>query len=134
VKNGISRTVIRQLLPGYVFFSSENPLNSLEWKQLSDEDYIYKPLSYGDGTKELSGSDLSFVQLLLRNNGLLDISKAVTEGSKARIIDGPLKELEGQIVKVNKRRRCAELEVDAMGIIGKVWLSFELLEETGAPG
>jgi transcription antitermination factor NusG len=65
---------------------------------------------------------------LLRQNGKFGISKAVLEGTKVKIIDGPLKELEGKIIKVNKRRKCAEIEIETFGTINKIWLAYELIE------
>jgi transcriptional antiterminator NusG len=128
VHRGISKKVWRQLLPGYVLFESSEPLNPLAWKRIYEDEHIYKALDYADGTRELMGNDLRFALMLKRRNGRLAVSKAVRTGTKIKIIDGPLKELEGKIIKVNKRRNCAEIEINASGIINRMWLGFEMIK------
>jgi transcription antitermination factor NusG len=100
----------------------------LDWKRIYGDEHIYKALNYADGTRELRGNDLRFALMLKRRNGRLAVSKAVQEGTKIKIIDGPLKELEGRIIKVNKRRNCAEIEIDTSGIINRIWLGFEMIK------
>jgi transcriptional antiterminator NusG len=130
VRGGVSKKVTRHLLPGYVFFESEEPVRTAQWKELCESAHVYRPLGYSNGSKELMGSDIFFIQLLLRRQGKLEVSKAVEEGSRVKIIEGPLKELEGNIIKLNKNRRCAEVEIESFGIVHKVWLSYEVVEET----
>jgi hypothetical protein len=55
--------------------------------------------------------------MLMRRNGRLAVSKAVRTWTKIKII------------KVNKRRNCAEIEIDAGGMINKLWLGFEMVRE-----
>jgi transcriptional antiterminator NusG len=129
VHRGISKKVWRQLLPGYVLFESGEPLSPLTWKRIFGDEHIYKALNYTDGTRELRGNDLHFVRMLAKRYGRLPISKAIAEGTKIKIVEGPLKELEGRIIKVNKRRRCAEIEIDTGGMINKIWLGFQFVEE-----
>jgi transcriptional antiterminator NusG len=88
---------------------------------------VYKALSYPDGSYALRGRDLDFVRLLMKNNGVYKISRAVSEGSKIKIIDGPLKDLEGGIIKVNRRKGRALVRIEGEGIINNIWLGFELL-------
>ncbi len=57
-----------------------------------------------DNTKKLRGHDLEFIQWLKRQNGMIGISKAIQIGTKIKIIDGPLKKYEGNIIKINKRQ------------------------------
>jgi transcriptional antiterminator NusG len=128
VKNKKSSHVVRQLLPGYVFFESEAALRAGDWATIKQDKHIYRPLSYVDGSKELRGDDLLFVELLERKRGLLGISKAIAEGTRVKIIDGPLKELEGKIIKVNRKRRCAEVAIESVGVVHRIWLSYELIK------
>jgi transcription antitermination factor NusG len=127
VKQGEHRKELRSLLPGYVFLASkEQPF----WDELIRFRYIIQPLRYGDGSMRLRGEDLEFVRWLQRHNGVIETSKAVEEGTKIRIVSGPLAEYEGKIVKVNKRRRCAAVRIESERITCTVWCSFDLVEET----
>ena len=57
------------------------------------------------------------------------ISKiAVEEGNQIRILSGPLKDLEGQIRKVNLHKRIAEVEMEFMGSRSVVYLGVEMVE------
>ena len=55
----------------------------------------------------------------------------VTVGEKRqiRIIDGPLKNLEGQIKKVNLHKRIAAVEAEFMGSKSLIHLGIEIVDE-----
>jgi transcriptional antiterminator NusG len=124
-KKGKSVKELRPVIPGYVFFSNNR---EPEWKEIRKYEHIYYPLCYSDNTKELRNNDLRFVKWLIRQNGVIGISKVIREGSRIKIIDGPLKEYEGKITKIKKRQKCAEIEIGTDKIINKIWLSYELIE------
>ena len=48
-------------------------------------------------------------------------------GNKIKIMEGPLKEWEGQIVKINKRQKCACVKIDGDGLKNTIWLSYEII-------
>jgi transcriptional antiterminator NusG len=127
VKNGKRYKEFRSLLPGYVFMVSDGlPV----WDMLIRFRYICRPLRYGDGTMCLRGGDLDFVRWLQRYNGVIETSKVIQEGTKIRIISGPLMDYEGKIIKVNKRQKCAAVRLVSEKIPCTVWLSFDFIEET----
>jgi transcriptional antiterminator NusG len=124
VKKGKTVKTVRPILPGYVFFEhGTEPL----WRELKKENNIFYPLAYSDSTKKLRNVDLKFVKWLKNKKGILKISKAVEEGKRIRIIDGPLKDYAGRIKKINKNRKCVEVEIETEKIINKIWLSYELI-------
>lgn len=49
-------------------------------------------------------------------------------GKKIKIMEGPLKELEGKIVKINKKQKCAGIKIDGEKINNIIWLSYEIIE------
>lgn len=77
----------------------------------------------------LRGGDLEFARWLQRHNGVIETSKVVQEGAKIKIISGPLREYEGKIIKVNKRQKCAAVQIVSEKIPCTVWLSFDFIEE-----
>jgi len=116
--------VKRALLPGYVFMESDvEP----DWKALKENSDILKPLAYDDGNMALRGRDLEFVFYLKYHGGFLGMSRAYKEGTRVRIIDGPLKAYEGSIVRLNTRRRSALIKIDEEGFVQNIWLPYELL-------
>jgi transcriptional antiterminator NusG len=127
VKGKKSIKELRPVLPGYVFFESGS---EPDWKGVAASKYIYYPLQYSDSGKQLKGSDLTFVKWLKTkngNNGVVKISKAMEIGNRIKIIEGPLKEMEGNIVRINKRQKCAEVKIEGEGIKHTMWLSYEYI-------
>jgi transcription antitermination factor NusG len=116
---------LRPLLPGYVFLHHDcEP----DWKKVNRLDYVYCALGYSDNSKVLRNKDLDFVHWVMRRNHIVEISKAVQVGTKVKIVSGPLKEWEGNIIRLNSRSKCAEVKIDTEGIAHKIWLSYELIK------
>ena len=124
-KNGKFAKESRPIIPGYVFIEAEN---EPDWKEICKLKYVYKPLRYSGNRKKLRGNDFEFVKWLKGHNGKIKTSKAAKIGTKIKIIEGPLKELEGRIVKINKRQKCAGVKIEGDGIKNIIWLSYELFE------
>jgi transcriptional antiterminator NusG len=128
IVNGKIENVLRSVIPGYVFFESENLLDIFTWKEICGMEYIFFPLKYADNEKGLRGNDLVFVNWLKRNNGLLKISKVIEIGKKIKVLEGPLKDYEGKIIKIRRRQKCVAIKLEGEGIENIVWLSYEYRE------
>ena len=76
----------------------------------------------------LQGGDRQFARWLFQYDGLLDFSKACREGSRIRIISGPLKDMEGKILRVDKRGRSGQVTLEFNGRTIPIWLGFELID------
>ncbi|GHU77809.1 hypothetical protein FACS189462_0670 [Spirochaetia bacterium] len=126
VKNGKMIKENRHIIPGYVFFSNNG---EPDWDKIMDCKYVHYPLKYSDNTKQMREYDMKFVQWLIRHNDGIKISKVIQIGTKIKIIDGPLKEYEGNIIKVNKRQKCVAVKINTEGIINTIWLSYEYIKE-----
>ena len=125
--NGKFKTILRTIIPGYVFFENDTDLDAFNWKEICKMEYIYYPLKYMDNGKILRGKDLEFVNWLKENNGILKISNVIKYDKKIKIINGPLKEYEGKIVKINKKQNCAGIKLDGEGIQNTIWLSYDYI-------
>lgn len=117
------------LFPGYVFFSVPK---GGELKRLHVEKLACRLLGEADDEWRLQGSDRLLVEKLRREEGLIGFSKAWYEGDRIRIQEGFLKEYEGNIIRVNRRARTAQVEIDFQGKKVSAWLGFELMAD-GAP-
>jgi len=113
------------LLPGYIFAYSKTQLDA---RRVCDLPHIQKVLRYADGSTALCGRDQAFADWLMQHNGIVGVSSAILEGDHVKVVSGPLKDLEGMIVKVDKRKQIAKVAFTTCGSIKHFWLSFEILE------
>ncbi len=115
----------RLLIPGYIFLYTENNIEVKKIKALSK---VYRVLQYDNGFRELLGSDYEYAKWIYRHNGRIGPSKALIEGSKVKVVDGPLANGIGNIIKLDKHKRRALVAFEFCDRIQKVSLSVVDLE------
>lgn len=116
------------LFPGYVFVYSHQPVLG---SALCADSNVLRLLTYDKEGKEscLVERDRVFAEKLLRTNGIVGALSAVQEGSYVRVNEGALRDFNGRVVKVDKRKRLAKVEMDILGDARSVWLAYRLLEK-----
>lgn len=114
------------LIKGYVFIyvpkgydiryirSDNNPYRILKWQ-----------LELG----KLFGDDYRYSEWVLEQDGLIGVSKAIKVNEMVKIVDGPLADFEGYIVKYSKRNRNCLVEVNFMNQTIRTWLPFEWTDQ-----
>jgi len=112
------------LLPGYVLFRSEAdiPAESIRFQN------VIKLLRNLEGSWHLRGSDRSFAEFVFEHNGVLGLSQARNLGDRVTMTDGPLKAMQGNIVKIDRRNRNGLVEFSFDDRVWRVWLAFELVD------
>ena len=126
-KDGRERLERRKLFPGYVFFRAEG-LDGHQVMEVQGLSHVIKLLRYEEGAYALSQQDLQFIAWLWQRGGALEVSRVYREGDRIRVIDGPLKDYEGQIVQVNLKRKSVAIQLTGKSLLGKVWCSVELVQ------
>lgn len=123
---GVTRLQNDVILKGYVFFETDGDaiINGL-----FPPNDILSVLSYSDGDWRLCGDDLEYAKWIFKYNGVLPLSKAYKVGDRIFIIDGPLKDLEGSITRIDKRNRSGQVTINFAGREQKVWLGFDIVKE-----
>ena len=116
------------ILHGYVLFEAPEDLPVLE--AIPKEDII-AILTDTDGDWRLFGRDEDYARWVFRHDGLLGLSRAYRVGDRIQIIDGPLKDMEGQITRIDRRNRGGQVTLSFGGQTMKVWLGFDIVEEYG---
>jgi transcription antitermination factor NusG len=129
IEHGKRKSVLRHLLPGYIFFGSDIKLNGNDLKTLLTNEYMIKFIGYADGTKEIRGSDLEFVYMFVRNEGKFEALEAVEIDSYVTVTDGVLKSFNGKVIKINRRRKCALIEFELFENNNRIWLSYKVIEK-----
>lgn len=128
-KNGKWEDRTVSLLPGYVFVISEEPTPLDQLRRVQD---VIRPLTYGPDDNEgyLSGQDRALALWLMQENGVVGNLDLVKEGAQIRIIGGLLENLNGRVVKVDRRKRLANVELEIVGSIHNIWLGINFMEAT----
>ena len=116
------------LFRGYAFVVSERPKELYE--ELKRIPALTKVLGReGDSFMALDEKEESMVKELGNKDHKTLLSRIkVGEQRTIRIIDGPLKNYEGNIVKVNLHRREAVDQVDFMGRAVELYMGIEMVE------
>lgn len=115
------------IMPGYIFFQAGErcaPVAPLP-------EGILKILTSVKGGHALMGDDAWFAKWLLDQDGVIGVSVAHRVDEKIRILQGPLKELQGSITRIDKRSRNAQVQLQVNGCRIQAWLPFEWLENAG---
>lgn len=131
---GAWRLVQERVLPGYVFIVTTKP-----------ETVFYELKQVPRFTSLLGKSDMGFIPLneqevhFLSRFGDRDhvshLSQVMVEkGNKIRILEGDLKNFEGEIVKINLHKRIAIVRVPFMGSSVDVHLGIEIVERVAMDG
>lgn len=84
-------------------------------------------MQYGYGESNLTGEDRLFAEWVLQCNGHVGLSKALLVGNKTRIIDGPLKDYEGSIRKIDRHKRRAWVDITIGDEVKSIQMYFEWL-------
>jgi len=123
---GVTRLQNDVVLKGYVFFETSADASIDGLFPFND---ILSVLRYSDGDWRLCGDDLEYAKWIFKYNGVLPLSKAYKVGDRIFINDGPLKDLEGSITRVDKRNRSGQVTINFAGRERKIWLGFDIVKE-----
>lgn len=127
--NGVTTLHDEVIIPGYVFFQA--PSDSAAHELIPVDDLI-SVLTYSDGDWRLFGEDENYAKFIFRYDGVLTLSKAHKVGERIVIVEGPLKELEGMITRIDKRNRSGQVTIHFAGREQKIWLGFDIVKELPA--
>lgn len=125
-RKGVWRHKEKILFPGYVFLYSED---KIEPEQIKRTPGLYKILNYDAEFMELHGSDYEYSMWIYKHQGCIETSKVLTIGRTVKVVDGPLLDGFGKIVKLDKHKRRVWVEFQFAGQLRTVTLSAECVEE-----
>ena len=126
-QQGSWEEIVQPLFPGYVFIYSDEPYPMSVFFRYEQ---VIRVLKYADdGSGYLKAGDLRFAAWIWRQNGRLEALKALRVGDRVEIVDGAFRNMNGRVLKMDKRKQAAKIELDVIGGIKQVWMSFVYLEE-----
>lgn len=127
-KAGIIKEKMEPVFPGYVFLESDSLLDAVFWG-LRTTPGFFRFLPETKAPKPLEGRDLSTLKHFMSFGNVAERSKVHFDSSDRIVVhEGPLKGLEGRIVKVDKRKGRAKVKLDMYDESFLIDLAFEVLE------
>lgn len=113
-----------QYLPGYLFVYTYEPIESVT--ELRRINGVIRQLGELDTGFQLNGSDLTFSEFLLQNNGQIGPQKVYQEGDRLQLCEGLLTGMSGRITKVDRQYKRMQITFVFDGLERKVWTGYDI--------
>jgi transcriptional antiterminator NusG len=111
-RGGRTREELASIFPGYVFIESEE-LSAQDYWAIRRVPGFFRFLKSNHNVQPLTEQDQRLLVHFLSFGEVVDKSKVVFgENQRIEVLEGPLKGLEGRIVKVDKRKGRAKVKLD----------------------
>ena len=121
-RNGVRFNVQEVLLKNYIFLYVKKGYDT---RNVKSSQYYFKVLAKKTDDGKLFGMDLTYANWVLDKEGMIGLSEAIELNGKVKIIKGPLKNMEGYIVKYSKNNRNCLIEIEFLNQKINTWLPFE---------
>ena len=128
-KDGLKK-VLEPMFPGYVFIASDLDLMSFKifyHQSMAVIDGCIKILKYKDDIEAIYPHERQFLERFIDQDQVIDVSHGFVDGDRIRIMDGPLVGKESLIVKIDRHKRIAWVEIALLGEQRIVELSCEII-------
>ncbi|MBU0934789.1 MAG: antiterminator LoaP [Spirochaetes bacterium] len=129
-KMGKTKSVEKPVFPGYVFLEHEHAEldRKLRWL-LRTGSYFVRLLPDTKTPKPLAEKDRILLSHFISVHRVADTSKVYfDENDRIVVLEGPLKGLEGNIIKVNRRKCRVKVMLDMCGSAFTLDLGYEFVE------
>jgi transcriptional antiterminator NusG len=111
-RGGRTREELAAIFPGYVFIETEE-LSAQDYWAIRRVPGFFRFLKSNHNVQPLTEQDQRLLVHFLSFGEVVDKSKVVFgENQRIEVLEGPLKGLEGRIVKVDKRKGRAKVKLD----------------------
>jgi transcription termination/antitermination protein NusG len=132
-KKGRMHEHLAPVFPGYLFLESPS-ISTAIYHVLKGVPGFYRFLESNSNITSLRGKDLELLLHFLSFGEIVDKSDVYfDENKKIRVFRGPMKGLEGNIVKVDKRKKRAKVKLEMYEQSFLIDFGFELLEAVEKP-
>lgn len=130
-KAGVQKEEEKPIFPGYFFIEAED-IDTELYNTLRYTQGFLRFLKSNQEITSLSGKDLSILQHFLKFGQSISTSNVFFDkNDRICVTEGPLKGLEGLIVKVDKRKKRAKIKMDFANDSILIDLGFEIIKEVG---
>lgn len=132
-KEGKATVKEKLMFPSYIFIETAD--NHIDFHERlrnlkSKKSGIIKELKYdNEGTSALTKEEQKLLERLIGRKKVMKHSIGFIENDEVIITEGPLEGLESRIVKIDRHKRRAELEIEMLGQIRKLSVSLEIIDK-----
>lgn len=127
-RQGKTKDVLAPIFPGYIFLEADVVEIDVYWAVRKGIGF-YKFLRSNREIEPLSGQDKQLLQHFLRLGEVVEKSKVYfDENKRIRVTEGALKGLEGNVVKVDRRKRRAKVKLSLYDDSFLIDFGFEVME------
>ena len=127
-KKGIRKKVDAPVFPGYIFLGIDDLSTAVYWL-LRRTPGFYRFLPDNHNPLPLADNDLSLLHHFLSFGEITAPSRVYfDENARICVLEGPLKGLEGKIIKVDKRKQRAKVLLDMYTDSFPIDLAFDVIE------
>lgn len=117
------------LFPGYVFLEAERLPDDL-YNVVSTTKSFCRFLPSNQNIQPLGGHDLAVLRKFSFANGIAEPSQVFFDkNDRIVVVAGPLLGLEGHIIKVDRRKRRAKINLDFASELFQIDLAFEVIKK-----
>lgn len=127
-RKGVWRMIERVIFPGYVFVEAE--MTPQAYYDIRCIPGVMRILGGTGRPQPLPEDEVSLLIKLAQDGEPLGLSEVFVEGEKVTVISGPLKGLEGKIVKLDARRFRAKVNISIIGQPRIVELAANVIEKS----
>jgi transcriptional antiterminator NusG len=123
----------KSIFPGYIFIELDEGENIIDYQwHFRKTDGFFRFLESNQNILALEDRDLNLVLHFIKRVGPVAGKSRVyfDKNSRIVVVDGPLKGLEGNIIKVDKRKGRAKIKLDLYHEFFAIDLAFEYMEPT----
>ncbi|GAB1484352.1 transcription termination/antitermination protein NusG [Treponema sp.] len=125
---GKTKDELVPVFPGYIFIEAESRLNPILYWQLRRTEGFFRFLKSNQDVQALEGRDLETVLHFIGIGKVAEKSKVYFDDAERIVVaEGPLKGLEGKIIKVDKRKGRAKVKLDLYDDSFAIDLAFEVI-------
>lgn len=124
------------IFPGYVFIELKDGENIIDYQRsFRRTEGFFRFLESNRNIRALEDRDLALVLHFIKKIGPVAGKSRVyfDKNSRIVVVDGPLKGLEGNIIKVDKRKGRAKIKLDLYHESFAIDLAFEYMEPAAPP-
>ena len=115
------------LFPGYIFVY-KSISESLDALDKAKSNICFKPIMANGKYLEANKNEMRFLFEMTGEGGVIELSKGIVmENEEVQIIKGPLKQLKGRILFIDKRKNKAKVRIEFMNRMLDVSLGLEIL-------